>query len=105
MDSSMTTATNSGGGAVVSFGSGDRRGRTQRSAVGRGGQRNASRNQVSSLRSRISRGGTTGPSTAARQRRALLKRLDAAANARGNINRRSLASIDSDLRALVSRGR
>lgn len=102
----ITTATSGGGGdvEVVSFGSGDSGGRTQRSA--RGGQnarRVASRQQVSSLRSRIQRAGTTGRSKAARDRRELLQRLDASANRRGNRNRGGLAQIAEALREINSR--
>jgi len=102
MDNSIATATNSGGGTVVSFGSGDRTpgGRTARSAQGRAGATNASRAQISSLRGRIRRQGTTGRSRAARERRALLERLDGAASRGGNIRRRVLANIARDLAAL-----
>lgn len=98
MDSSIATATNSGGGTVVSFGSGNRGGRTQASARGRAGSTNASRAQITSLRARINRGGTTGRSRAARERRALLARLDAAASRQGNVRRRVLSQIADALR-------
>lgn len=102
MDNSIATATYEGGGTVVSFGSGDSApgGRTARSAQGRAGNTNASRAQISSLRGRINRAGTTGRSRAARERRALLQRLDAAASRSGNIRRRVLAQIARDLAAL-----
>jgi hypothetical protein len=103
MELSITAATNSGGGTVVSFGAGDSTpgGRAAKSAQGRAGNTNASRAQITSLRARIRREGrVTGNSRDARGRRALLKRLDAAASKGGNIRRRVLAQIAVDLAAL-----
>jgi hypothetical protein len=97
MELSIATATDTGGGLVVSFGSGNRGGRTQASARGRAGNSNASAAQVRALRARIRRAGITGNSRAARERRALLQQIDDNSSRRGGIRRRILANIADDL--------
>lgn len=106
MNASATATLTEGGALVASFGSGDAGGRTQ--AIARGQRSLASgAGQVRALRSRINRAGTTGRSAAARERRALLARLDAAAPRRAGGTPRlgALADIADALAAINSRRR
>ena len=96
------TQTDDGGDFIVSFGSGDTGGRTQRSAQGRAGNTNASRNQIASLRGRVNRAvNSARPRTrAARDLRALAQDLQNAPTSRGNITRRRLAALANRLREI-----
>lgn len=98
MDSSITTATETGGGLLLaSFGSGDTGGRLQARARGTARNQSASAAEVRALRSRITRQGTAGNSAAARERRRLLQEIADNTNSRGNIRRGVLADIAADL--------
>ena len=106
MNASATATLTEGGALVASFGSGDSGGRTQ--AIARGQRsRSSGAGQVSALRGRIRRSGVEGRSAAARERRALLARLDAAASGGRNRTPRlgALADIADALAAINSRGR
>lgn len=92
----ISPATPSGGGLIVSFGSGDSGGRLQARARGSARNANASAAEVRALRARINRSGLS-----AARRRQLIQEIQDNARGNGSIRRGILSDIASDFADLM----